>query len=135
MSTTVTTTTTSNRTGRILSSVLNDYELHHSQKDGNETDASATASTASSSSTPTALHHDTPADWDNTAHRRVPAYRPVNRERDQGEVRVYLNRIEQVFIGTMFTGVFLNATAARVWRATGGRVKDDIFRYRVGGEF
>ncbi|CAK7212968.1 hypothetical protein SBRCBS47491_001643 [Sporothrix bragantina] len=68
-------------------------------------------------------------------HRRVPAYRPVNPERDQGEARVYLNRIEQVFIGTMFTGVFLNATAAKVWHATGGRVKDEIFSCIVSGEF
>ena len=106
-----TTTTTSTRTGRstdspssslLLSGVLNDYELHHSG--GEETTADATTSLTSS----TRSRLNTPADWD-TLHRRVPAYRPINTARDQAEVRVYLHRAEQVFIGTMFTGVFLNA--------------------------
>lgn len=106
-----TTTLTSTRTGRstespssglLLSGVLNDYELHHSRGNDDTTDAAAPA--------PISRRADTPDDWD-TQHRRVPAYRPINYERDQAEVRVYLHRAEQVFIGTMFTGVLLNAVS------------------------
>ncbi|KAL1891085.1 hypothetical protein Sste5346_007911 [Sporothrix stenoceras] len=128
-----TTTLTSTRVGRSVdlpsssllpSGVLNDYELHHSS--GDNTDDTVPA--------PIPRRADTPADWD-TQHRRVPAYRPINTERDQTEVRVYLHRVEQVFIGTMFTGVFLNATAAKVWHQTLGRVNENFFKFRVGGEF
>ncbi|KIH93614.1 hypothetical protein SPBR_04498 [Sporothrix brasiliensis 5110] len=131
------TTTTATRTGRptegpspnlLLSGVLSDYELHHSS-DKDASDDAAQAAPAS-----IRRHAATPADWD-TEHRRVPAYRPINTARDQTEVRVYLSRVEQVFIGTMFTGVYLNSAASKVWRQTLGRVNGDIFRFRIGGEF
>lgn len=115
-----TTTITSTRMSRstdspssslVLSGVLNDYELHHSGGPEEIADAAIASRVV-----PRA---DIPADWD-TLHRRVPAYRPINTARDQAEVRVYLHRMEQVFIGTMFTGVLLNA----VWPLPVPRAKE-----------
>jgi hypothetical protein len=107
MSATTTTLTRASRStdspsSLLLSGVLNDYELHHSGGEEMTTDAATSLLVVP--------RLDTPVNWD-TLHRRVPAYRPINMARDQAEVRVYLHRIEQVFIGTMFTGVFLNAVS------------------------
>ncbi|SPQ25603.1 f35f82bb-a9be-49ac-9662-b21cff21475a [Thermothielavioides terrestris] len=114
---------------RTRENVLKDYELHHSPalsprpNIGRSTEAVRPQATAPVN----------PPDWD-TTHRRVPPFRPINRDRDQSEVRVYNNRAEQIFIGVMFTGVYLNSTAAQVWRATVGRWNDRIFKYGIGGE-
>jgi hypothetical protein len=89
-------TTTENPTTYTLQSTLADYDLHHS----GDVDTSLNAHP-----TPSAQN---PSDWP-TEHRRIPEYRPVNRELDQSERRVYLNPIEQVFVGVMFTGVFLES--------------------------
>lgn len=98
-STTTTTTLAANKPiTRTTSTVLSDYDIHHSE----------------SSSTPTAAelntHHDSPA-WD-TTHRRVPSYRPINRDPAHAQgVRVYNNPIERTFITVMFSGVFINAVS------------------------
>ncbi|ETN42940.1 uncharacterized protein HMPREF1541_02098 [Cyphellophora europaea CBS 101466] len=34
----------------------------------------------------------------------------------------------------MFTGVLINATAAKMWRRTVGKLDSGLFRYRIGGE-
>ncbi|KAL2128908.1 hypothetical protein VTI74DRAFT_8486 [Chaetomium olivicolor] len=108
--------------------VLKDYELHHSAGNVRVTPTISTASARNPQTTPL-----NPPDWD-TTHRRVPPYRPTNRDRDQGEVRVYQNAIERVFIGTMFTGVFINASAAKIWRGSVGKLSENIFKYPIGGE-
>lgn len=94
-------TTTSNPVTYASAAVLRDYELTHSDE---EFDPSLNAHPAPSPSS------QNPADWP-TEHRRVPAYRPVNTELDQSQRRVYLNGIERAFVGTMFTGVFLESVS------------------------
>ncbi|KAH8726890.1 hypothetical protein GQ44DRAFT_748685 [Phaeosphaeriaceae sp. PMI808] len=117
-------TTTANPIHYNLQTVLADYDLHHT--DG-ETDTSLNAHP-----TPASESSQNPSNWP-TEHRRVPAYRPVNTELDQSERRVYLNGIEQAFVGVMFTGVFIESTVSKVWRGTVGRVWN--LGYKVGGEW
>ncbi|KAL3457406.1 hypothetical protein BJX64DRAFT_19099 [Aspergillus heterothallicus] len=119
MSTTTTTTTTTNNT----LSILADYELHHS---GSETQNAPSSAVPPFSSQP--------ANWP-TNHRRVPPHRPVNRNLDPAERAAGSNVPEYIFIQSMLHGVWLNASVARLWRFTGGRINDRIFRYDVGGEF
>ncbi|KAK0383842.1 hypothetical protein NLU13_9753 [Sarocladium strictum] len=123
-----TTTTTTQAQPAALQTVLQDYRLHHSEASG---DAAKAESTRSSSSTATAAQP--PVAWD-VSHRRVPPYRPTNRDRDQAEVAVYLSGAERAFITTMFTGLFVNASTAKAWRSTVGKLNSNIFRYSVGGE-
>jgi hypothetical protein len=94
-------TTTANPIHYNLHATLADYELHHSNAT-EEVDTSLNRHPAPASET------QNPSDWP-TEHRRIPAYRPVNTELDQGERRVYQNGIERAFIGVMFTGVFLQS--------------------------
>ncbi|KAL2681097.1 hypothetical protein Neosp_008700 [[Neocosmospora] mangrovei] len=97
MSTITTTESATALNGNWHSNVLADYELHHSQAQSCET---------GTQSAPAASPID--RQWD-TEHRRVPAYRAINRTRDQSEVRVYTSSIERVFITVMFTGLNINA--------------------------
>ncbi|KAH7406222.1 hypothetical protein DE146DRAFT_651088 [Phaeosphaeria sp. MPI-PUGE-AT-0046c] len=116
-------TTTANPVHYSLETVLTDYHLHHSEEG---LDTSLNAHPA-----PAASGHN-PSSWP-TEHRRVPAYRPVNRELDQSERRVYLSGVERVFVGVMFTGVFLESTMSKLWRGSFGRVWN--VGYKVGGEW
>jgi SRSO17 transposase len=95
-------TTTSNPVTYASAAVLRDYELTHSDEEALDTSLNAHPAPPSQA--------NNPADWP-TDHRRVPAYRPVNTELDQSERRVYQNPIERAFIGTMFTGVFLQSVS------------------------
>jgi hypothetical protein len=92
-------TTTANPVTYSLQTVLADYDLHHTEE---EIDSSLNTHPA-----PSGLHQS-PSSWP-TEHRRVPEYRPINTELDQSERRVYLSGVEQVFVGVMFTGVFLES--------------------------
>jgi hypothetical protein len=92
-------TTTANPVTYSLQTVLADYDLHHTEE---EIDISLNTHPAPSGS------HQNPSSWP-TEHRRVPEYRPINTELDQSERRVYLSGVEQVFVGVMFTGVFLES--------------------------
>ena len=103
---TTTTTTTITTLERTPATILNDYALHHSRQ-RRETEGPRTPSTASPA--PPA------SDWD-TTHRRVPSHRPINRDRDQSEVRVYLNNAERAFVSIMFTGLFINAVSLQMTR-------------------
>ena len=98
-------TTTSNPITYASAAVLRDYELTHSNE---ELDTSLNTHPAPA---PSATHEsNSPATWP-SEHRRVPAYRPINTELDQSERRVYQNPIERAFIGTMFSGVFLQSVS------------------------
>ncbi|RHZ62435.1 uncharacterized protein CDV56_100060 [Aspergillus thermomutatus] len=121
MSTTATTTQTNTNT----LSILADYELHHSGSEEPQSSEREPVSQAAQAQ---------PANWPSN-YRRMPAYRPVNRELDLSERPAGSNPAEFVFIQVMLHGVWLNASAARLWRFTGGRINDRIFRYDVGGEF
>ncbi|CAO2657353.1 Nn.00g034790.m01.CDS01 [Neocucurbitaria sp. VM-36] len=118
-------TTTTNPIHYNLHSTLADYELHHSNAT-EELDTSLNQHPAPS------IQTQNPSDWP-TEHRRVPAYRPVNTELDQGERRVYQNNFERVFLAVMFTGVFMESTASKVWRASLGKVWN--VGYKLGGEW
>ncbi|KAJ5126335.1 hypothetical protein N7448_005638 [Penicillium atrosanguineum] len=115
MSSTITTTTTS-------LSVLADYEVHHSGEENVP------------ARIPSQPQADQPA-WP-THHRRMPAYRPANRELDLTQRPAGNGHpAEFAFIQIMLHGVWLNASVSRLWRFTGGRINDKIFHYQVGGEW
>ncbi|KAF4339636.1 hypothetical protein FBEOM_6419 [Fusarium beomiforme] len=119
-----TTTVTHTQNGDFHSSILRDYELHHSQ--GREGSPDCRAAPAASLDHP---EFDLP-------HRRVPAYRPLNTDAAHvNGVRVYTSTAERVFIAAMFRGLNVNATAAQTWRATVGRFTDKVWKYQIGGEF
>lgn len=103
--TTMSSTSTATQT-RTRRDVLKDYELHHSAA----SPSSANTTTSPADARPQSTSPVNPPNWD-TTHRRVPPYRPINYDRDQSEVRVYNNGAEQVFIGVMFTGVYINSVS------------------------
>ncbi|OJJ07130.1 hypothetical protein ASPVEDRAFT_56607 [Aspergillus versicolor CBS 583.65] len=107
-------------------SVLADYELHHS---GSEPSPNTSQNTTSPSPT-----QQQPANWP-TNHRRVPPYRPANRSLSFEERAAGSNLPEFIFIQSMLHGCWLNASVARLWRFTGGRINDRIFHYEIGGEY
>ncbi|GFF54571.1 hypothetical protein IFM58399_09855 [Aspergillus lentulus] len=117
------TTTTTTQTSTHSLSILADYELHHSGSEEPQ------LSERGPVSQPAQL-----ANWPSN-YRRLPAYRPVNHELDQSERPAGSNLGEFVFIQVMLHGVWLNASVARLWRHTGGRINNQIFRYDIGGEF
>lgn len=96
-STTVTDTVTENHR------VLRDYRLYHSRGETIITENVNGENTNLSRSVQ-------PPGWD-TTHRRVPPYRPADRERSQEEYSVYTSSVERAFITTMFTGVLINAVS------------------------
>jgi len=79
-------------------SVLVDYELHHSGQEEH------TPTTSSLSSAPTTQPPNWPSD-----HRRIPAYRPINRNLDFSQRPPGSNNVERVIITVMLHGVWLNA--------------------------
>lgn len=103
--TTMSSATTTQTQTRTRQTVLRDYELHHSTSSPRTTQSSQPAPAAGDQVT-----SRNPPEWP-TAHRRVPPHRPINRDRDQSEIRVYTSPAEQVFVGTMFTGVFIYAVS------------------------
>ncbi|KAL4818453.1 hypothetical protein BDW67DRAFT_183169 [Aspergillus spinulosporus] len=121
MSSTTTTTTST-------LSLLADYELHHS------TPPSASSSSPLQSQSLAPVQQANPATWP-THHRRIPPFRPINRNLDFAERSAGSSVPEYIFIQAMLHGVWLNASMAQLWRKTGGRINDRIFRYDVGGEY
>ncbi|CAK4034595.1 Hypothetical predicted protein [Lecanosticta acicola] len=122
-------TTTDNARLNTLRHHLADYELHHSQP--SEAEA---ASAPPPSSQPGVTAASNPEGWE-TQWRRVPAYRPARPENLLGDRNTFNNEIERNFIRVMFGGVTLQARASWLWRSTGGRLNDQIFRVRIGGEW
>ncbi|KAH8682855.1 hypothetical protein BGZ60DRAFT_206094 [Tricladium varicosporioides] len=119
---------------------LSDYELYHSDTQSQSPSASKPSSSVQGpriqrSAEPSGLQRalNNPEDWPDN-HRRIPQYRPINRELDQSQRRVYQNNGERMFLTVMFTGVRVNA-ANRVWNATLGRINRNWFEYKVGGEW
>ncbi|KAI5917316.1 hypothetical protein F4810DRAFT_696934 [Camillea tinctor] len=77
---------------------------------------------------------ENPPDWPTDQYRGVPNYRPINYGLDLSQRPWGADAIGTAFVTTMFTGVFLQATAAWIWGHTGGRVHKTLFRYKIGGE-
>lgn len=139
-------TTTSNTTTQSVLKVLADYELTHS---GNDTDGTVEAPN------PRLVDQETRQnpDWWTRDYNGVPPYRPINYDLDH-ELRPWARPgIETAFVWTMLNGVgvvavgslfhmlfmrvvltFGNQATARLWRNTGGRLNDTIFRFSIGGE-
>lgn len=66
----------------------------------------------------------------------MPAYRPVNPSLiESGGRNEFNNAIERNFIRVMFGGVWMQATASSVWRSTAGKLNDDLFKAKIGGEW
>ncbi|KAJ9653754.1 hypothetical protein H2198_007101 [Neophaeococcomyces mojaviensis] len=120
-------TTTSNTTTQSVLKVLADYELTHS---GNDTDGTVEAPN------PRLVDQETRQnpDWWTRDYNGVPPYRPINYDLDH-ELRPWARPgIETAFVWTMLNGVGVVAATARLWRNTGGRLNDTIFRFSIGGE-
>ncbi|GIZ38258.1 hypothetical protein CKM354_000167900 [Cercospora kikuchii] len=124
-------TTTDNARITTLRHTLADYELHHSQPTAEQ----ATQAPAPNSRDEQQQSLDNPAGWEDR-WRRVPAYQPVNPELIHGGGRNQVqNEIERNFIRVMFSGVWLQSAGSHLWRSTCGKLRDDIFRVKVGGEW
>jgi hypothetical protein len=85
-----------------LQNTLLDYKIHLTGE---------TSSTQSSHSGDQTRSVENPQDWP-TDRRRVPVYRPVDRNRDVEGRPNGSNPIERGFLTIMFTGVVLNAVWA-----------------------
>lgn len=94
------TTTTTTQTSTSSLSILADYELHHSGSEVPQLPERVPVS-----------HAAQPASWPSNS-RRIPAYRPVDRELDQSERPAGSNPAEFVFIQVMLHGVWLNAVGS-----------------------
>lgn len=94
MSTTIVTTTE-------LQNVLADYKIHLT----GDNPSNQTSSSSSRNETRTV---ENPAGWPRD-HRRVPDYRPIDRNRGAEERPNGSNGFERGFLTIMFTGVVLNA--------------------------
>jgi hypothetical protein len=95
-----TTTQTHIQNGSFHSAVLRDYELHHSQSREETPESHSSASSS--------LDHP---EFD-LPHRRVPSYRPLNRDPEHiNGVRVYTSTPELFFITAMFRGLNFNAVS------------------------
>ncbi|KAF2132053.1 hypothetical protein P153DRAFT_394231 [Dothidotthia symphoricarpi CBS 119687] len=117
-------TTTANPIHYEVQSVLRDYDIQHSADEPLDTSLNAHPNPSPQTQNPSHWPVD---------HNRVPAYRPINTELDQSERRVYANGLEQAFIGVMFTGVYLQSAASKIWRGSVGRIWD--VGYAKGGEW
>jgi hypothetical protein len=105
-----TTTTTRSQTSSL--SVLADYELHHS---GNEPDVQSSVSREP----PDVASSAQPANWPRD-HRRVPPYRPINRNLNWDERPAGSNTGEFIFVQVMLHGVWLNAVSnVAIWVQAG----------------
>lgn len=93
--------------------VLQDYDIHLT---GDETVAPPNTD-SQPRSTP-----ENPPDWD-TSYRGVPPYRPINRDLDLTQRPLGGNPVGDVFVTTMFTGVFINAVSVKR-QAPSGLVAD-----------
>ncbi|CZT18553.1 uncharacterized protein RCC_04397 [Ramularia collo-cygni] len=122
-------TTTDNARVNALRHVLADYDLHHDQPLDSESRGAPEPNPQE-----TAITSNNPPGWE-TQWRRVPAHRPVDPTLLNGDRNQASNAIERNFIRVMFSGVYLQATVSSLWRATGGKLSDRVFRIKVGGEW
>lgn len=118
---------------------LADYELHHSNTPASNSLPGPAATTSptrlngravgshrqqhqqqelrdeENSSIHLALHN--PPGWP-TNHRRIPSYRPINRELDQSLRRVYTSNGERAFLTVMFGGLQINVVSNSILKTT-----------------
>jgi hypothetical protein len=108
---TMSVTTTDNPvTTAVPRAVLQDYDVHltgdHAPPPNPDRRPSQPASTAAN-----------PPGWD-AEHRGVPPYRPINTQLDLAQRPLGGNPVGDVFVTTMFTGVFINTVSNHTGRGT-----------------
>ncbi len=99
-------TTTDNPATSAVLEVLTDYDLHHSGSTEDDTQAPAPAPNIRNEINDV----PNPTSWP-TEHRRVPHYRPINRNLDVEQRPGGLNAPEAVFIFTMLSGCRINSVS------------------------
>jgi hypothetical protein len=97
-------TTSTNTTTQTVLHVLADYDLHHSGDPKNPSEPAPPNCNTTAGS-------ENPPGWD-TEHRRVPPYRPINRNLDMTLRPGGMDIAETIFIATMLNGVHLTAVSA-----------------------
>lgn len=124
-----------------IEEVLGDYKIQLTGAEENNIEP------PSSSEPPRATN---PSNWP-TDRRRIPDFRPVDRNRDAEGRPNGTVLPERIFLTLMFTGVVVNAVSmvywmrgyiliyeqstAKLWGATGGPYLPRLFRYAIGGEW
>ncbi|RAH84252.1 hypothetical protein BO86DRAFT_397118 [Aspergillus japonicus CBS 114.51] len=68
-------------------------------------------------------------------YRRVPRYRPVNRNLDPAERPNGSNAAEYIFVNVMLNGVRLNSLFVTSYEKTLGKLYPGLTRYEIGGEW
>nr|OQO06815.1 hypothetical protein B0A51_16707 [Rachicladosporium sp. CCFEE 5018] len=123
-------TTTENPLYHTTASLLRDYDIHHSNT------SPSTSEPASTDLNPHPNPSSTnPESWP-TDHRRIPEYRPINRELDsQARGGWGRNPPERTFVFLMMNGVGFSANAAKWWRRNFKRWLPEWFHYKIGGEW
>ena len=102
-------TTTKTRPTYSIARTLADYELHHSEP---RADAAGEAAEPASQLRSGNAVQGNPPTWE-TDWRRVPPYRPVNRELDVASRSITLNAVETFFVYNMFHGIQIVEVCAR----------------------
>ncbi|ETN42317.1 uncharacterized protein HMPREF1541_01471 [Cyphellophora europaea CBS 101466] len=119
-------TTTSNVSTQSVIRLLADYELTHSEGEQAPADTSV-------NERPRATSESNPAWWP-TDHHGIPPHRPIDYTLDHEQRPWAASPIETAFVMTLLNGVGIVACISKVWRQTGGRINDNIFRFSIGGE-
>ncbi|CAP81039.1 hypothetical protein E8E15_003408 [Penicillium rubens] len=107
-----------------------DYDVYESDVAASSSPSQQAGSEAAAGET---RAHNPPG-WPDD-YRRIPPHRPINRHLDQSQRRVYTSLGERAFLTVMFTGLEMNVIANRLWKVTGGRLSENLFTYKLGGEF
>ncbi|KAI9732764.1 MAG: hypothetical protein M1834_003702 [Cirrosporium novae-zelandiae] len=118
-------TTTANPTTQHSLRILADYEVKHT---GDNTNAAPPPNSHPSSTAPL------PANWPRN-YRRVPPPRPINTNLSLEDRPAGHGAAEFVFIQTMLGGCWVLGNVNSLWRATGGKINSNIFRYEIAGEW
>ncbi|KAL2814217.1 hypothetical protein BDW59DRAFT_167281 [Aspergillus cavernicola] len=130
-STSTTATTTSIRTARLrVRGYPADYDVYESNVAASNSPSQQVATGATTGAT----RAHSPPGWPDD-YRRIPPHRPINRHLDQSQRRVYTSLGERAFLTIMFTGLEMNVIANRLWKVTGERLSENLFTYKLGGEF
>ncbi|WWD19952.1 hypothetical protein CI109_104425 [Kwoniella shandongensis] len=74
-----------------------------------------------------------PPDWPHL--RGMPRYTPFEQNINRADRPLGKNGGELTFLILMLSGVQIVGTGNRIWRSTVGRVKDDVFQYKIGGHW
>jgi hypothetical protein len=99
------------RTASSTTQVLEDYKIHLT---GSSSRVSSPNSSLNTSSHPVSItissQTENPTNWPDN-YRRVPAYRPADRNRDPAEIPLGRSAGDRVFITVMFMGVAFNSVS------------------------